>query len=50
MRCDAEMRTADARREEVDYCQKDGRNATTVGSSSSSGVAALVASTSRCRF
>lgn len=53
MRCDAEMRTADSRREEVDYCQKGGRNATTVGSSSSSGVfsvAALVASTSRCRF
>lgn len=51
MRCDAEMRTADARREEIDYCQKGGRNATTVSSSSSSsGVAALVASTSRCRF
>lgn len=54
MRCGAEMRTADARREEVDYCQKGGRNATSrqVGSSSCSGVAAvgcLVASTSRCR-
>lgn len=32
MRCGAEMRTADARREEADYCQKYGRNATTLGS------------------
>ena len=29
IRCDAEMKTADTRREEVDYCQNGGRNATT---------------------